>query len=255
MEAEPENIPGIDKKQLFRSQVPALEQGLQALLFLQQHADEKMNLTKICQGLGIRNSKGHYILATLHAYGFVEKDPYSKTYTLGARTIPLARTVIDHLDYRAAAAPFVEELARETGNVAWFGLRMDESLFVLSKHEGKKHFWATPGIGHTFDFYAGAQGRTMLAFLPDEERIPLLEKRKDIKISQNELALIRKNGFAQDFGTFVKGINAVASPVFGSGRQLIGVLLLFGTFPAKKFDAYGRKTADAARRLSQKLGG
>ncbi len=228
---------------------------MQILLFLQQNAGEKMNLTKICKGVGIRNSKGHYILTTLKAYGFVEKDPYSKTYTLGTRTIPLARAVIDHLDYRAAAAPFVEELAKETNNVVWFGLRMDESLFVLSKYEGKKHFWATPGIGHTFDFFSGAHGKTMLAFMPDEERIPLLEKRKDIKISQNELVSIRKTGYAQDFGTYVKGLNAVAAPVFRSNKQLIGVLMLFGTFPAKKFDVFGRKTADAAHRLSQKLGG
>lgn len=255
LKAEPENMPGGDKKQPFRSQVPALEQGLQVLLFLQQHAGEKMNLTKICQGMGIRNSKGHYILATLQAYGFVDKDPYSKTYTLGARTIPLARTVIDHLDYRAAAAPFVEELARETSSVVWFGLRLGESLFVLNKYEGKKHFWATPGIGHTFDFFSGAHGRIMLAFMPDEERIPFLEKHEDIKISQNDLASIRKTGYTQDFGTYVKGINAVVAPVFGSNKQLIGVLLLFGTFSAKKFDAYGRKTADAAKRLSQKLGG
>jgi DNA-binding IclR family transcriptional regulator len=231
-----------------------LEQGLQVLLFLQQHGGEKMNLTKICQSVGIRNSKGHYLLTTLQVYGFVEKDPYSKTYTLGARFIPLARTVIDNLDYRAASAPFVEELAKETGSVAWFGLKMKETVFVLNRYEGKKHFWATPGIGHTFDFFAGASGKTMLAFLPDEERIPLFEKHKSAKISENELASIRKTGYAQDCGTFVKGINAVAAPVFGSGRQLIGVLLLFGTFPEKMLDAYGKKTADAAQRLSRKLG-
>ncbi len=245
----------IEKNQPFRSYVPALEQGLLVLLFLQQHAHEKMNLTKICQGVGIRNSKGHYILTTLQTYGFVEKDPYSKTYSLGARFVPIARTVIDHLDYRAASAPFVEKLAKETHSVVWFGLKMDESLFVLNKYEGKKNFWATPGIGHTFDFFAGASGKVILAFLPDEERIPLLEKNKGTKISQKDLDLVRKTGYAQDFGTFVKGINAVAAPVFGSNKQLIGTLLLFGTFPAKMFDSYGSKTADAARRLSQKLGG
>ncbi|OPY78741.1 MAG: Glycerol operon regulatory protein [Syntrophorhabdus sp. PtaU1.Bin058] len=232
-----------------------MEQGLQILLFLQQYAGEKMSLTKICQGVGIHNSKGHYLLATLQAYGFVEKDPYAKTYMLGARMIPLARAAIDHLDYRAAAVPFVEELAGETGGTAWFGLRMNESLFVLCKHEGKKHFWATPGIGQTFDFLTtGAHGKTMLAFLPDEERALFFKKHKDIGVSLHEIASIKNTGFAKDFGTFFKGLNAVAAPVFASGRQLIGVLLVFGTFPVKMADMYGRKTADAAKRLSAKLG-
>ena len=243
-----------DKKQPFKSHVPALEQGLKVLLLLHEHGGEKMSLTRICKGVGIHNSKGHYILATLQAYGFVEKDPHGKTYMLGARMIPLARTVIDHLDYRSASIPFVEELAKETRATAWFGLRMNESLFVLSKHEMENHFWATPGIGQTFDFFMGAHGKAMLAFLPDEERAPLLKKYKDARISKDDLTAIQKAGFAKDFGALAEGINAVAAPVFGAGRKLIGVLLLFGTFSVETADSFGRKTADAAKRLSKKLG-
>lgn len=254
MKTEPEQKSGIDKKQPFKSHVPALEQGLQVLLLLQQHAGEKMSLTRICQGVGINNSKGHYILATLQAYGFVEKDPYAKTYMLGARIIPLARTVIDHLDYKAASTSIVEDLAKQTKATVWFGLRMNESLFVLNKHEGGNHFWATPGIGQTFDFFMGAHGKAMLAFLPDEERALLLRKYKGITASSDELTLIRKTGFAKDSGAFAEGISAVAAPVFGAETRLIGVLLLFGTFSMDKADTFGRKTADAAQRLSKKLG-
>ena len=109
-----------------RRLVPALEQGVQTLLCLQRNSGEKMSLTKICQAVGIHKSKGHSILTTLQRYGLVERDPESKTYTLGARLIPLARAVLDHLDYRAAATPVVEELAKETGMTVWFGLRMNE---------------------------------------------------------------------------------------------------------------------------------
>jgi DNA-binding IclR family transcriptional regulator len=254
LKREPENISNISKKQPFKSHVPALEQGLQVLLLLQQHAGEKMSLTRICQGVGIHNSKGHYILATLHAYGFVEKDPLSKSYMLGARIIPLARTVIDHIDYKAASNPLVEELAKQTEATVWFGLRMNESLFVLSKYEGGNQFWATPGIGQTFDFFMGAHGKAMLAFLPDEERALLLRRYKGMTVSSDELALIKKTGFAKDSGAFAEGINAVAAPVFGAERRLIGVLLLFGTFSTDMLDTFGRKTADAAKRLSAKLG-
>jgi IclR family transcriptional regulator, acetate operon repressor len=240
----------------FRSLVPALEQGIQILLHLQKNPGERMSLTNICQAVGIHNSKGHYILTTLQAYGFVEKDPHAKTYMLGARLIPLARAVLDHLDYRAAAGPLVEEVAKETATTVWFAIKMNESLFVVSKYEGGGHFWATPGIGQTFNLFEGAHGKAVLAFLSDEERERILRSRKgkDKKDWRHELDSVKKVGFAKDFGEFAKGISAVAAPVFGPGKQLIGVLLLFGTFPEERGETYGRRISDTAKRLSEKLG-
>jgi len=236
--------------------VPALDQAVKILLYLQKNAGNKMSLTKICQIVGIHKSKGYSILKTLQAYDLVEKDPQAKTYMLGARLIPLARAVLDHLDFRIASGPLLEEVARETGTTAWFGLRLNELLFVVSKYEAGEHFWATPGIGHTFNLFEGAHGKAVLAFLPDEERERMLSRRKvtDTKNLRRELASIRELGFAQDLGKFATGINAVAAPVFGPGQQISGVLLLFGTFPEEKVETYGRKAADTAKRISQKLG-
>jgi DNA-binding IclR family transcriptional regulator len=138
---------GSDKEPKFKSLVPALEQGIRILLFLRQHASEKMSLTKICQALGIHNSKGHYILSTLQQYALVDKDSHSKTYMLGPGLIPLARSVLDHLDFRGAAAPVVEELAKQVSATVWFGLRMSDSFFVLNKYEeAGEHF-----LGYTRD--------------------------------------------------------------------------------------------------------
>ena len=245
---------GEEAKSRSRSLVPALEQGVQILLCLQKNAGDKMTLTKICQAVGIHKSKGYSILTTLQRYGLVERDPEAKTYTLGARLIPLARAVLDHLDFRAAATPVVEGLAKEAGMTVWFGLRMNESLFVVSKYEPGEHFWATPGIGHTFNLFEGAHGKAVLAFLPEEERKAALSTRKASNGLLKELASIKQLGFARDLGEFARGINAVAAPVFGPGQQVAGVLLLFGTFPEEKVERYGRKTAAAAKRISHKLG-
>jgi DNA-binding IclR family transcriptional regulator len=244
-----------EKKPLeYRSLVPALDQAVQILFYLQEDAGVKTSLTNICKNVGIHKSKGHSILTTLQRYGLVERDPEAKTYTLGARLIPLARTVLDHLDFRSAANPVVEQLAKETDMTAWFGIRMNESLFVVSKYEPGEHFWATPGIGHTFNLFEGAHGKAILAFLPDEERKAVLSARKATNGLMKEIASIRQLGFARDLGEFARGINAVAAPVFGPGQQVAGVLLLFGTFPEAKTEKFGRKTADAAKRISQKLG-
>ena len=237
-----------------RPLVPALDQAVQILFCLQKNSGEKMTLTKVCQAVGIHKSKGHSILTTLQKYGLVERDSQAKTYTLGARLIPLARTVLDHLDFRAVATPFVEVLARETGTTAWFAVRRDESLVVVSKYEGGGHFWATPGIGHTFHLSEkGAHNKAVLAFLPETELKALPVNRLSNSF-RKEASSIRELGYASDLGEFAKGINAVASPVFGPGGQVVGVLLLFGTFSDDKVEKFGRKTAAIARQISQKLG-
>jgi IclR family transcriptional regulator, acetate operon repressor len=238
----------------YKALVPALDQAINILLYLQNAAGMKMSLTNICKAVGMHKSKGHSILKTLHRYDIVTRDPDSKAYTLGARLIPLARAVLDHLDFRSAAAPIVRDLARETGMTVWFGLAMNESLFVVSKYEGGEHFWATPGIGQTFHLYEGAHGKAAVAFLPEKEREAILSRVKNRKDFLRELDFVGRSGFARDAGEFAKGINAVAAPVFGPGQQVMGVLLLFGTSPKAKLDGLGRKTADAARRISQKLG-
>ena len=247
---------GDEEKQKSRILVPALDQAVRIMLYLEKNAGEKRSLTRICNAVGIHKSKGHSILTILHAYDLVEKDPQTKAYMLGARLIPLARAVLDHLDFRDAATPLVKELARETRATAWFALKKNDSLFVVSKYEGGEHYWATPGIGHTFNLFEGAHGKSVLAFLPDGEREKLLSNGKagGGKKLRRELASVRELGLAQDLGEFAKGINAVAAPVFGPGHQIGGVLLLFGTFPEEHIERYGRKTVDAAKRISQKLG-
>lgn len=245
-----------DKKKpnQFRSLVPAVDQAIRVLLFMQEKAGVKLSLTKICQAVGINASKGHYILSTLQAYGFVEKDPDSKMYVLGARLITLARSVLDHLDYRATAGPIVEALAKETRSTVWFGIRINDFLSIVNKHEGGEHFWATPGIGQTFNVFEGAHGKVVLAFLSEEERTRVVSLDKGAGGVKEEIALTRRMGFSKDLGEFAKGINAVAAPVFGPASQLTGVLLLFGTFPEEQIEIYGRKIADSAKQLSQKLG-
>jgi hypothetical protein len=50
------NISTSDETRGFKSLVPALDQGVRVLLYLQNNSREEMSLTKICQAVGIRNS-------------------------------------------------------------------------------------------------------------------------------------------------------------------------------------------------------
>ena len=102
----------IDKpKSTYSGIVPAVEEASRILITLARNNPGKMTLTQIRREVGIHNSKAFSILNTLQRFGFVQKDPVTKTYSLGMGLIYLSQKVLDTLDLREAAAPFLSRLS------------------------------------------------------------------------------------------------------------------------------------------------
>ncbi len=249
----------------YSSLVPAVEQASRILLVLAQAQAAKMNLTEICTAVGIHKSKGYSILNTLQHFAFVQRSPQDKTYSLGPGLLFLSNKVLTSLDVREAAAPFLRELSRETNSTAFFGLISDNHVFVVARDEGTQDIGMTIRLGHRFPLAWGAHGKAIAAFLAEEEPGKLLRDAKtyfhgdpskfDPHRLEREVADCRKTGFAVDLGDMKPGVRAVASPVFGPGGKLIGSLAIVGTFPQDFAERHGVEVADAARKLSELIGG
>ena len=256
---------GLKGKSVYKPSVPAVEQASRVLLCLGESPNFKMKLTDICKQVGIHKSKGHSILNTLKQFGFVEKDPQTKTYSLGPALIFLSRHVLDNLYYPDIVAPFLDDLAKETNGTALFGLIYAEHLLVVGKREGNQNIGFSIRLGHRFHITLGAHGKAMVAFMPEADREKILTKKRvyfhgldisrlNMKRLRDELTKCRQLGYAQDVGEITTGVNFVSAPVFGVQEKIVGCIILIGTFPEGLIEKYGPKTADVARRISYKLG-
>lgn len=251
-------------KSAYKPIVPALEEAGRVLLCLGQSPNFRMTLTEICKKVGIHTSKAFSILNTLNQLGFVEKDPQTKTYSLGIGLVFLSRQVLDNLDYRGTIDPFLKKLARETNGIAFFGLLRGESLFVIAKQEGDERIGLTVRLGHRFHFTYGVHGKVIAAFMPDVERQKLLSRKNlyfygdssklDMARLQDDLVKCKELGFAVDAGRINPGINAIGSPVFGVDGSITGVITVIGTFPEEMIDEYGRTTCLIAKQVSSRFG-
>jgi len=76
----------------------------------------------------------------------------------------------------------------------------------------------------------------------------------NMKLLRDEITNCRRVGFAQDVGEITPGINVVSAPVFSLHEQIIGCIILIGTFPESMIEKYGSKTADIAKQVSYRLG-
>jgi len=252
------------KKSAYKPLVPAVEQASRVLLCLGEGDRFKMRLTDICKQVGIHKSKGHTILNTLMTFGLVEKDPHAKTYSLGPALIFLSRYVLENLNYTDIVSPFLEDLAKETNGAALFGLINGEYVFVIAKREGNQNIGFSTRLGHRFHITLGAHGKAIVAFLPEVQREKILARKKlhfygdpsrmNMKRLRDDLKKCRELGFAQDLGEVTAGVNGVSAPVFDLRNEIVGCVILMGTFSESVVEIFGSKVADVARQVSYKLG-
>jgi DNA-binding IclR family transcriptional regulator len=244
--------------------VPAVQQGAEILICLAKSPTFKMRLTDICKQVGIHKSKGYSILHTLKNFGFVEKDPQTKTYSLGPALVFLSGRVLDNIYNQEKVAPFLESLAKETQSTAFFGLIVDTHLFVMAKHEAYSGVNISIRLGYRFPLTYRSHGKAILAFLPEEERERFLVSEKLLFYTDNtpvnmerlreDLVRCRQVGFAQDMGEMDPRYNSVAAPVFGHNGKVVACLVVVGVFDESSVEHFGYKVAECAKSVSYAFG-
>ena len=254
-----------ETKPKYISLVPAVQQASKILLCLAQDPSDKVGLSDICKQVDIHKSKAYSILNTLRHFNFVEKDMKNKTYSLGPGLLFLSSKVLNKLELRDAVTPFLRKLSCETNSTALLCMMADQSVFVVAKDEGTQDIGVTIRLGHQFPLTWGAHGKAIVAFLPDPDKKRTLSGEKlyfhgdpsrlDRDRLEKELVRCRETGFAPDLGEMKTGIHAVAAPVFGPSRKLIGSIVVMGTFPRQFLERYGSQVAEIGRRFSETLGG
>lgn len=249
---------------LYTGLVPAVDQAMRILVYLAKSPSPRANLTEICKNVGIHKSKGYSILNTLQKYGFVQRDPNGKQYSLGLGLISLSRRVLDNLNYSEVVLPFLEDLSKRTKSTALFGLINGDNLFIVAKEESEGHISVTIRIGYRFNLTHGAHGKAIAAFLPEDRLGEVLNQKKlyfygdtsrfDLNRLQGELERCRKTGYAVDIGELNPGINVIASPVFDHTGEVIGSIFIMGTFKESMVAEYGPIVLENAVAFSSKLG-
>jgi DNA-binding IclR family transcriptional regulator len=252
------------QEQSNRYMVPAVEQCSRVLYCLSRSQSQYTSLIDICHEVGIHKSKAFSILETLCRFALVRRNIEGKGYALGPGLISLSRKVLDDLVAPRLAEPVLAGLAKETGSTAVFGLMAGREAFVAAKHEGEGDIGITMRVGHRLPVTYGAHGKAIAAFLPEKERTSLL-KGKDLYFHGNpadldrdrlkrELAQCYLDGFAEDQGETNRGLNVVASPVFGPNCSPIGYIEILTLFSPEAAHRLGPVVSRAAKNLSREMG-
>jgi DNA-binding IclR family transcriptional regulator len=242
--------------------VPAVDRAARIILMLAGSA-RGMTLAEIAAATGWHKSSVHKILITLGHHGFLDRDGETKRFVLGVGLLKCTQSVQNNLQISQSAKALLRELAEYSGETANLAILRGTKMVIVDVVESPVELRVSPPVGTMDLVTAKSNGKAVLAYLSDEYVSEILRTVGlsattgnsiiNTKLFRNELAAVRKKGYAIDIEEFQEGISAVSAPIFNSERQVLGTLSIIGPafrMTKDKLQMYGKKCADAALRLS-----
>lgn len=228
---------------------------------------EEWSIAGLAREVGLHRSVAHRLVLTLAASGLLTKDPRSGLYRLGPVVVDLgARAERDGTLHRLAR-PYLEELARRSGETVSIQVMQGDHGLCLDVVESSQSIRLTIAPGHSFPLHAGCAGKVMLAFREAAfidrllSKVPL-QRYTDGTITdpddlRQELASIRSRGYGYSDAEITPGARSVGVPVFGSKGLIVASLVVSGPesrMPHQRMDEYADSMLSASRAISLALG-
>ncbi len=214
-------------------------------------------------------SKGtvHGLLRTLQHVGFVEQDPDTGKYKLGAALLHMGSSYLDGNELRTRALNWSDSLAARSREAVRIGTLHESQVLIVHHVFRPDDSLQTLDVGSLLPAHATALGKVLLAHHPfalaEVSRTGLKSYTDaticDLERLERELARVAERGWAADIGELSPGQVSIAAPIADRAGRTVGAVGIFGPperllaarQPRGELVAYVR---EAARAVSRELG-
>ena len=214
--------------------IGSVDNALRLLLMFSQR--RSVRVADASRELGVARSTAHRLMRMLQYHGFIEQDSASQAYRAGPALVRMGVSVVRQLDVRTVSRASLSEVVAELGEtVHLVELHGTEAVF-LDSVESPRVVRVSSRVGQSLPAHCTSTGKVLLAELAPEEfqrrfRGVSLSGMTDRTITdmnklEEELARIRRQGYATNFGESEGEVYAVAVPlrdVRGVARASISV--------------------------------
>jgi DNA-binding IclR family transcriptional regulator len=221
------------------------------------HLSHPASLGAITKAFWVSKATVYRHLQALVQQGFVHQDEATGNYEVGIKLVVLGEAARGRFDIVRAGRDELIALRDKTQQAATVCSVVQDAPVVLDLIQGHTviEFFTRPGTRLAFE--ASAHGKVWLAFssgVPIERAKALAQNGKS-QLMQ-EIAKIRRRGWATAPNEVIDGVNALAAPVFDHSGRMVGSIAIVGAtqfIPAEPNRAQVEAVVDAARRISRKL--
>lgn len=184
----------------------------------------------------------------------------SGSYRLGLRAFQMATGILAAWDMARVYRPFLERIARETGETAMLAVA-DATAGTLSYVDvvlSDQPIRYQIAVGTTRPLHAAAAGRVLLAFGEPAGTAAYLRRTRldggmdrpfSRKSLEEELETIRREGIEVSVDRLIAGLSSIAAPVFDASGRCIAALALGG--PSERIAPRRGDLVETVRALAQ----
>ncbi len=238
-----------------------------ALLLALGESQGEAGVTELARRLGLHKSTASRLLATLQKRGLVEQDDETGKYRLGLVVIRLAERAERTLDLRGIALPELERLARLTHETTGLGVLDGDTMLAVAQVDGPNLIAVGDWTGRATPLHCVASGKVLLSSLAEREVLRVVRRglvsyteRTIVELEPllEELARIRRRGYATAIGEYELGLNAVAAPVHDARGNVIAAVDIWGPafrLTPRRIPELAAQAREAAAAISVRLGG
>lgn len=228
-----------------------------------------MTLSDLARALGMSKGSIHGLLKTLEGTGAIELSE-ERRYTLGPRIYDLAQAYVQRAGLRHFAVPAMHRLAENIGETILLGRVESDGVRIIEcvQDEGENpSFQVSARRGTRVPLLAGVIGRLVLASWSVVQREEYLSRQTlphytEYSITDpvrylKEVDKAAHTGISIEHEEYLVGVNAVAAPIYGSGRTLVALLWIVGftlRFGDESIEGAARLLRAEAQEISWSLG-
>lgn len=213
--------------------IQSVLRALDVLAWLAEH-DGRGRITDIARDLGYSKNTVFRLLHTLMERDFVLQAEDS-SYQLTFKLLNLGESVLRNTEVHDIARPFIQDLARKTGETATLAVLDNDEVIYLDRVLGSSHFNTSYSIGSRAKAHCTSLGKAILAFSPKETVARCLDEPLEAKTGHTitdpgrmrlELRETARRHYAIDNQENVLGIRCLGAPVFDRHGDVIAAISL-----------------------------
>lgn len=193
-----------------------------------------LGITEIALRLGMDKSSVFRALNTLKSKYYVRQDPDTLKYSNSFKLFEMGHNVVRETGLPRAASHFMRQLSCEVEGAVNLGVRDGHRAVYIDKIDSESTVRVNLKVGQSLPLYSTGMGKSLMAFLPEDSLRELLDDLVFEKSCPNthdgpdslldDLAEVRRRGYAVDDEEHLPGLFCVAAPIFDAGGAVIAAI-------------------------------
>ena len=222
---------------------------------------------EIAEKLNLPPSTVSGLVYTLKKNQYLRQNQDNQKYKLGLKLLDRASLLLDQIDIRKIAYPFLKEIHDWSGESVNLAVLDGDKIVYIERIHGSHPLGIHYQVGRKMPMHSTALGKAIASHLPQNELCSLMEDYEFTRVTQftildkskfeNELQKVKERGFSIDDQENEVGGRCISAPILDNTSYpiaAISVSVPIQRLPDDKIKTFGEKLMDVSTEISRIIG-